>query len=374
MESLISRIRAALDCGSDMVPILPVDENCPVSASLRQQLEHLGDPGSAVCAVRDGEVVEEVLVGTRDGATPWTVDTLVMTYSVAKPFAALTVLSVVAEGALGLDQRVADVWPEYAGHGKAVTTVRHVLSHQAGLPSFPEAAAQLEFDDRDGLIALLADATPEHPPGEGVAEHALTYGHLCDRLVRAVTGEDLAERFAAIAAAHGWDLHLRLQEGDLRRVADVVTVEEGWPRRFLDDPHWAPALGRPPGVLDPAVLNNRRWRTTSFPAIGMHASARGLARFYDQLLPADGPVAELLGPELHRGFVTSQATGHDLVLDREVSWTLGFQVDGDDIGMGGAGGCSAWYSFGGRYAAAYVTRGLGDHTRADAVWEHLESI
>ncbi len=51
-----------------------------------------------------------------------------MTYSVAKPFAALTVLDVVAAGALGLDQPVAEVWPEYAAHGKQATTVRHVLS------------------------------------------------------------------------------------------------------------------------------------------------------------------------------------------------------------------------------------------------------
>ena len=340
---------------------------------LAQRLDDLGDPGGSVCVLREGRVVEEALVGTRDGGTPWTADTLVMTYSVAKPFAALTVLSVVAEGALALDQRVAELWPEYAGQGKEATTVRHVLAHQAGLPAFPEAAAHLAFDDHDGLTDLLAGATPLHEPGAGVAEHALTYGHLCDRLVRLATGDDLAERFATIAAAHGWDLHLRVADTDLGRVADVVAIGDDWPGRYLDDPHWAPAMSRPPGVLDPEVLNSRRWRTASFPAIGMHASARGLARFYDQLLPADGPVAALLGPDLHRAFVTSQATGHDLVLDREVSWTLGFQVDDEDIGMGGAGGCSAWFSFGGRYAAAYVSRGLGDHARGDAVWEHLEA-
>ena len=344
-----------------------------MAASLHRQLEELGDPGGAVCAMRDGVVVEEVLVGTRDGETPWTVDTLVMTYSVAKPFAALTVLTAVADGALGLDQRVSDVWPDYSVHGKETTTVRHVLSHQAGLPWFPEAAAQVRFDDRAGLTDLLAAATPEHAPGDGVAEHALTYGHLCDRLVREATGEDLAERFASVAAAHGWDLHLRVADADLHRVADVVAVEEGWPQRFLDDPRWGPALGRPPGVLDPEALNSRRWRSASFAAVALHASARGLALFYDQLLPADGAVARLLGADLHRAFTTSQATGHDLVLDREVSWSLGFQIDEEEIGMGGAGGSSAWFSFGGRYAAAYVSRGLGTHDRADAVWSHLEA-
>jgi len=40
--------------------------------------------------------------------------------------------------------------------------------------------------------------------------------------------------------------------------------------------------------------------------------------------------------------------------------------------MGGAGGSGAWFSFAGRYAAAYVTRGLGTHDRSDAVYELLE--
>ena len=50
------------------------------------------------------------------------------------------------------------------------------------------------------------------------------------------------------------------------------------------------------------------------------------------------------------------------------------QVDPDDIGMGGAGGSSGWWSFTGEYAAAYVTRGLGTHDRDEAVWALVESV
>lgn len=329
------------------------------------------EPGGAVCVLRDGDVVVDHVVGTVDGRRPWTPDTLVMTYSVAKPFAALTVLDVVAAGHLGLDQRVAEVWPEYAAHGKQGTTVRHVLSHAAGLPRFPEPAARLRFDDLAGLTDLLADTAPDHEPGTAVAEHALTYGHLCDGLVRRATGEDLADRFAGIAATHGWDVHLRVRPHDLDRVADVVPLDPDWPRGYLDDPRWGPALGRPPGLLDPDVLNGERFRRASFPAVAMHASARGLARFYGDLVAPDGPVAELLGPRLHAAYLSRQSGGHDLVLDREVSWTLGFQVDEDDLGMGGAGGCSAWWSFTGEYAAAHVSRGLGDLARGDEIWRSL---
>ena len=64
---------------------------------------------------------------------------------------------------------------------------------------------------------LLAAAAPVHPPGAGVAEHALTYGHLLDEVLRRATGEPLHERFARVAAAAGWDLHLRVADHDLAR-------------------------------------------------------------------------------------------------------------------------------------------------------------
>ena len=335
------------------------------------------DPGCAVAVVRDGVVEVDHTAGTVDGRRPWTSDTLVMTYSVAKPLAALTVLDAVSSGALGLDDRVASVWPEYARAGKAGTTVRHVLSHQAGLPSFGDAAATLDYDDREALVELLAAATPVHEPGTAVAEHALTYGHLLDEVLRRATGEALAERFAGITATCGWDLHLRVDDGDLGRVATVEEVVPSWRSDYEDDPRWGPAMGRPRGLLDTDVLNSERFRRMSFPAVALHASALGLARFYDDVHREDGRVAERLGTELWRAFLAPAAAGHDLVLDREVVWTLGFQREEEDgrleIGMGGAGGCSAWTEPGAGYGAAFVSRGLGRHDRGADVWQTVRS-
>ncbi len=199
------------------------------------------EPGGAVAVVRGGVVEVDHSAGTRDGASPWTSDTLVMTFSVAKPFAALAVLDAVAEGALSLDQPVAAVWPGFGRSGKQHTTVRHLLCHQAGLPSFPEAARAVEYDDRESLVDLLAGAAPVHPPGAGVAEHALTYGHLLDEVLRRATGEPLAERFAGIAGAAGWDLHLRVEGHDLPRVATLVEPTGTWRSGYLADPRWGPA-------------------------------------------------------------------------------------------------------------------------------------
>lgn len=333
------------------------------------------ESGGAVAVVRDGVVEIEHCAGTRSDADPWTPDTLVMTFSVAKPFAALALLDAVADGALSLEQPVVSVWPAFGQAGKEGTTVRHLLSHQAGLPVFPEEGLRVEYDDREALVDLLARAAPVHEPGAGVAEHALTYGHLLDEVLRRATGEPLAERFARIAAAAGWDLHLRVEESDLPRVATLVDPTGAWRAGYLDDPRWGPALGRPPGLLDPEVLNSDRFRGTSFPAVALHATAHALAGFYDDVIRREGLVAARLGQDLWRAYGEPAATGHDLVLDRPVTWTLGFQVSEDagrvELGMGGAGGCSAWAEPAAGYGAAFVTRTLGGHDRGELVWEAI---
>ena len=327
-----------------------------------------------MAVVRDGVVEVDHVAGTRDGTSPWTSDTLVMTFSVAKPFAALAFLDAVAEGHLSLDQPVASVWPEFGQAGKHATTMWHLLSHQAGLPAFPEGASRVEYDDRETLVDLLAAAAPVHPPGAGVAEHALTYGHLLDEVLRRATGEPLVERFARVTAEPGWDLHLRVQAAeDLARVATLVDPTRTWRAGYLQDPRWGPALGRPAGLLEPDVLNSERFRATQFPAVALHASALALASFYDDVIRPDGVVAGRLGHDLWRRYVEPAASGHDLVLDRTVTWTLGFQVSEEngrgELGMGGAGGCSAWAEPAAGFGAAYVTRRLGGHDRGDRVWE-----
>jgi len=333
--------------------------------------------GAGLSVWQDGREVVNLAAGTRNAAgDPWELDTLVMTYSTAKPFAALAALTAVADGAIGLDQPIAEVWPEYAAHGKGRTTMRHALSHQAGLYVFPEEAASIDALDAAALIDSLARATPLHPPGEGIGEHALTYGHLLDGVVRHATGETLADRFGALAAQSGWDLHLTVTERDLARVADLAYLEPGWREAHLGDPTnvLGAVLGRPAGVLDLDVVNSRAWRTGSFPAIGLHATASALAGFYAQLLDEDGPVARRLGPVLHHEYVTTQATGRDLVLGFDVGWTLGFQRDDIEIGMGGVGGSSAWLNFDRGQAVAYVTRGLKDHERVDVVSDELDRL
>lgn len=338
----------------------------PVRTAFAKLFEDGGETGAGLSIWAKSEEQVQLSGGWADeaGTRPWRSDTLVHTYSTSKPFAALAALTAVAEGALSLDEPVANYWKDYAAGGKGETTLRDMLTHRAGLPAFPAAAADLDLLDDAGLRASLAQAAPESPPGTAMAEHALTYGHLIDGVLRAATGRSLRETFAEVVQpALGIDAWFGVPQRDLDRVADV---EFGLPpKAFVDKlyPNYKRVLAAPAGTLDAARLNSTAWRRAVFGAINLHASATALARFYAQLPRADGPVRRLLGTRLHEEYMRTQICGHDETIDTTVNWTLGFLRTSSFIGLGGLGGAAAYWSFGNEHAVAYVTRHMHDHAR-----------
>ena len=333
---------------------------------VRELLESFADDGREIGAGlsiwhRDKEALR-VSVGTvNDAGDPWEDDTLVHTYSVGKPLAALAALVAVARGQLTLDDPLAAVWPAYGVRGKASTTLRQVLSHTAGQQYFPPS--DVDLFDTAGLIRTLEEATPTAKPGSAIAEHALTYGHLIDGALAAAGAPSVADTIAEIAAEADWDLFFGVPEYDLDRVADLAYLQPDWVEQTDSK-----AFAYPPGTLDISILNSDRWRQHSFPAIGLHATASGLAKFYWNLTDDEGPVADAIGVDLLHEYINVQASGPDQLLKRDVEWTLGFQIDEDDITMGGIGGSAGWYDAELDYSFGFVTRGLADHERATELW------
>lgn len=337
----------------------------PVEQLLDQLVEEGEEIGAGLSIWHLGEEVVRASAGSRnDAGDPWTDDTLVHTYSVGKPMAALAALIAVARGRLTLDDPLSEIWPAYGVKGKAATTLRQVLSHTAGQQYFP--ASDVDLFDAEGLIRTLEEATPTNKPGSTIAEHTLTYGHLIDGALSAAGAPSVAETLREIATEAGWDLHFGVPEHELGRVADLDYLDPDWPEQGN-----AKAFAVPEGTRDIEILNSDRWRRASFPAIGLHASAAGLAKFYWQLTQPDGPVFNAIGAELLHDYITVQASGPDLLLKRDVDWTLGFQIDEGDITMGGAGGSAGWYDPELHYSLGFVTRGLADHERVIALWHEV---
>lgn len=344
---------------------------------VRQVLAELVDsgrePGGAIAVFREGSPSIDLTFGEHRPGAAWTDHSLALSFSTGKPLVALTVLSLVADGSLALDDRISRFWPDFAAAGKDGISVRDVLCHRSGLWAFPLTAAAIAPTDDDALFAALAAAEPLHAPGAAVAEHALTYGHLLDPVVRAVTGRRLADHWASLARAHGWDAWLAVPDDVQGRVATPVVVDPGWDQLALPGSDGEAALARPAGCTEPDLLSSSLFRSTGFPAISLHSTARSLADFYSDLTDPQGRVGLLLGTQLHAEYLAVQATGTDLVLGRPTQWTLGLQRDENGIGHGGLGGSAAGWDDKG-YSYAYVSAGLGRHDRVDEVLAVVDSL
>ncbi len=299
-------------------------------------------PGVMVAAILDGVAVADLWT---DGLAE---HSLVCTWSSIKPITGACLLLLEERGQIGLDDPVVSVWPEV---GDERMLVRHVLSHTAGRIAVPRAP----LTDWPGSTAALAAQPADWPPGEVLCEHAMTFGHLVGEIVRRVDGRSLGTFFREeMAAPLGLDIAIGVAESDLGRIADTVGLDRAW-WEAICGPIGAPrerSLGAWFDVNDPA------WRRAEVPAVNGHATARGLARFWQAFL--DG--------RLPKGLGEPGSTGVDRFVGSEVTWSLaGGLVDGGEVGMGGLGGQWAGARPNDRLAWAFLTSHVGDHERADAV-------
>ena len=122
-----------------------------------QILEDPEQRGAALCVQVAGETVIDVWGGVidRHGEQLWQRDTLVNIFSSGKPVAAVVLLQLVAEGRLQLDAPIAEYWPEFARQSKQQITLRHVLSHQAGLPAVLEPLAPEALIDCQQMVRAV---------------------------------------------------------------------------------------------------------------------------------------------------------------------------------------------------------------------------
>jgi CubicO group peptidase (beta-lactamase class C family) len=337
----------------------------PVREAFADVVAGAAGTGAAVAAWHDGAWVVDLWGGWADAARtrPWERDSIVMPYSVSKPFVALCALRLVDRGALDLDAPVQRYWPGF----RAPATVGQVLSHQAGVVALDEPAPTDVFYDWDGLCALLARQEPEWEPGTAHGESALFYGHLVGELVRRVDGRTPGP---FLREEVGLDFAFGLTPAEQARAIELTGLDDAFRSGLLAKrPElYGRAIANPPGAQDAAIVNGAAWRAAEVPAVNGHGSARGAAGLYAVLLRD-----ELLSPELLAEATRAHCSGPDLVFGHDNAWGLGFGVDDDGFGMGGLGGSFAAASVRGGYAFAFLTGTMGDGTVGAALEDELRS-
>lgn len=138
------------------------------------------------------------LSGTAPGETgavvPIEVDAPISLFSASKAITALLAHKLVEQGALKLEDKVADHIPKFGARGKDRVTVRQLLAHRAGIPLLPIRDPNPELLLHwDAIVDMLCGASPADAKFQKQAYHALTAGFIVGELVRRVSGRELPE-------------------------------------------------------------------------------------------------------------------------------------------------------------------------------------
>jgi CubicO group peptidase (beta-lactamase class C family) len=331
--------------------------------------------GARFTLVEEGEVVLDIWAGHADRArtTPFDARTLTPIFSTTKAIASLLMARLVDAGKLAYDQTVASVWPEFAAAGKAAVTVEQLMSHQAGLPGFPDPMDPADWFDWDLICARLAAMAPLWPPGTASGYHPITFGYLVGEIFRRVEGRTMGTALRQdLAGPFGLDLWIGLPDTEFGRVADLQRpsalpdfgeVNEATRVAFLTP--WSSPAGR----------SQAEWRRMEIPSANGHATAEALARLMGALANdgwLDGD--DILPPALIAEAARERIRGRDLVLPFVMSWGAGFMRNetehpwgpgGQTFGHSGWGGSCAFADPERRLGGAYVmnrqsTQLLGD--------------
>jgi CubicO group peptidase (beta-lactamase class C family) len=164
-------------------------------------------PAIQVCLRVDGKVVLNRAIGHGWGNGPQdppdaektvvATDTPFCVYSAAKAISATVVHLLVERGVFSLDDRVCEYLPTYTSHGKHRTTIRHVLTHSAGVPFATGPKPDLKrMNDSEYAREMLGKLKPIYRPGLVHVYHALTWGPLVREIVSAATGKDIRDVLA----------------------------------------------------------------------------------------------------------------------------------------------------------------------------------
>lgn len=256
--------------------------------------------------------------------------------SLTKPFVATAALRLVDQGALGLEQRLAEFLPKAAAAPCGDCCLQELLSHEAGLPAWLplfEKVPDATRGTRDGAEAVLeqALAAPVDLAQRGTAVYSDLGFILLGAALEAHTGRALDDVVAdlVLAPLHLASLHYRPIGAATTATDSIAATEEcAWRGKLLvgevhDDNAWASG-----GVSGQA---------------GLFGAATDVARFgaaWSAWLEAGG----LLSPGLARLAVSRRRSGRGLGWDckNEPHSSAGSAFGPRTFGHLGFTGCSLW--------------------------------
>lgn len=297
-------------------------------------------PAVSLCLRRHGEIMINRSIGFADPDSQrvMTPDTPVCLFSASKVVAAMMIHHLVETGQIDLDDPVTRYLPKYGQNGKGRTTIRHLLTHQAGIPR-PQQEVTPEILYRPQEITdILCAAKPAGLNSQ--AYHAVTAGFILGNIAETVTREDLNATLDRVIRKPMGMKYFTFGKTGPERAMDVST---GVPMKLVDL-FLSYAVG---GSIDEVVevTNDDRFQDIIVPAGNLYATAEEASRFFQMLLN-DGvyngqqifkpeTIANALQPAWHR-------PRFDRTLMLPLNFSSGFMLGNRGMGMFGPGAPKAF--------------------------------
>jgi CubicO group peptidase (beta-lactamase class C family) len=241
---------------------------------------------------------------------------------------ALTALVAADRGVIDLDAPVVRYWPEFGANGKRDILVRQVLGFTSGVAGWTETVTLEDTYDLEKSTAMLAAQAPWWKPGTAHGYHGLNIGHLVHGILVRATGLSLGQFFAQeIAGPAGAEFYIGTgPEHDAKVSPFSLATPQGTPRGNLIADR---ALFNPTVTVD--AVESLPWRRAENGGANGHGNARGVAAAQSVLACGGTGGKSLLSRRMAERVLEPQASGHDLVLDAEVTWGMGYAIGGPGI-------------------------------------------
>lgn len=249
-------------------------------------------PGAQLFVSHSGEVLIDEAFGEARVGVAMQRESLMLWFSAGKPITAAAIGQRVERGRLDWETCVAEVIPEFAAHGKEAVTIRHLLTHTAGLRPAEALDTALGWDERVARICALS-LEPDWIPGQRAGYHISGTWHLLGEIVRRISGRSLdsfvREKIFHPLGARSSALVLRNEE---------VSTHENRVAFVYDT-----SVNTPPPKQE---WNSMDGLTRCVPGGSARGPVRELARFYEALRRGG---ENILRSETVRAMTSRQRTG-----------------------------------------------------------------
>ncbi|QQE12343.1 beta-lactamase family protein [Planctomycetota bacterium] len=290
---------------------------------LEEGIADLLHSGAQVYASLNEEPVADFAVGEASTGVPMQTDTLNLWLSSSKPITAISVAQQYERGNIDIDAPVAEYIPDFAKHNKHTITIKHLLTHTAGIRVVPYHYPK---DNIARVVDKICNARPEPRwiPGETAGYHLHTSWYLLAYIVQTVSGTLFKKylRDNIFKPLGMTDCYVGMSDDTYDRLKDRIAIMPNF-----DDNG---TKGGPAGDWE----SEKAWVTGGRPGGNGYGPMRQLGIFYEALLHGgDHNGARIVEPETVGYFTSRIREGlFDKTFQQTIDWGLGFLLDSKRYG------------------------------------------